>query len=139
MFNKNLKEHIIIEYQDTNSFKTIPYEQCTQILCFAFYQNRLLLVHDMHKNRWVLPGGSIERGESFEDTVKRELYEEANVKLLFAQAIGYQTIYIANKQPKYQLRFYCEIEPFGKRFLFSYLIYNWPFYILLFKYLILFK
>ena len=114
LVNNSSKERIIIEYQDSNSFDTLPPMQCTQVLCFAFYQERLLLVHDMHKNRWGLAGGSIEKGESFENTAKRELREEANVKLLYSQAIGYQTVFIDKKEPEYQLRFYCEIEPYGE-------------------------
>jgi len=112
--DRKSKLEVIAEYQDVDNFDNIPYEKCNQVICFAFYQNRLLLVHDMHKNRWGLVGGGVERPESFEETAKRELKEEANVELLYSQPIGFQKVFTKLNPPQYQLRFFCQVKPYGK-------------------------
>ncbi len=44
-------------------------------------QNRILLQHRTDNNLWSHPGGAVELGESVEDAVEREVYEETNLKL----------------------------------------------------------
>lgn len=102
------------EYEDINDFSGLPYEKCTQVLCFAFYKNKMLLVRDGDKKSWGPPGGSIEKPESFEDCAKRELQEEANVEMLSFKPIGYQKAWLPNKPKEYQLRVFCEVKPFGE-------------------------
>jgi len=41
-------------------------------------ENRLLIVSQDDKN-WILPGGTVEAGETLVETLKREVYEEAAV------------------------------------------------------------
>jgi 8-oxo-dGTP diphosphatase len=41
-----------------------------------------------YKGKWALPGGFIEYGESAEDAVKREVFEEANLKIEISDIIG---------------------------------------------------
>ncbi len=41
-----------------------------------------------YKGKWALPGGFIEYGESAEDAVKREVSEEANLKIEISDIIG---------------------------------------------------
>ena len=57
-------------------------------VCMAVYDsdNKLLLTRRSKKMKlfpraWVLPGGNIEKGESLEDGVIREIEEETGVKI----------------------------------------------------------
>lgn len=53
-------------------------------------ENQLLLQLRTDNNCWGLPGGSMEPGESLEDTAKRELYEETN---LIANELSFFNVY----------------------------------------------
>ena len=71
-------------------------------VCMAVYDsdNKLLLTRRSKKMKlfpraWVLPGGHIEKGESLEDGVIREIEEETGVKI--EQVIdGSSTFYMNN-------------------------------------------
>ena len=52
---------------------TIVYRECGD----------LLLVRHEHVEKWVLPGGAVDGGESFRETAARELAEEAGVEVTF--------------------------------------------------------
>ena len=51
-------------------------------------QNRLLLQHRKDNKQWGLIGGSMEVGESLEETARREAYEETGLKLLDLEWFG---------------------------------------------------
>ncbi len=37
------------EYEDIDDFSSLPYDKCKQVFCFAFFENKLLLVYDWKK------------------------------------------------------------------------------------------
>ncbi|KKU10391.1 MAG: RNA pyrophosphohydrolase [Candidatus Woesebacteria bacterium GW2011_GWB1_45_5] len=59
---------------------TLPYRN--NISCILFKGDRFLVVQlaDWKKNWWKFPQGGIDDGESDEETIKRELFEELNIR-----------------------------------------------------------
>jgi len=49
---------------------------------------RLLLIHRVDNDRWALPGGGIELGESVSDAVLREVAEETGVVVEISGIVG---------------------------------------------------
>ena len=104
----------IFEYSDTDSFDMLPYEQCRQTYGVCFYEDQLVIGFGGKKHAWGLIGGTIEEGETFEQTLAREIQEESNMEVLSALPIGYQKV--TNNRDKgviYQLRYACKVRPFG--------------------------
>lgn len=52
---------------------------------------RLLLVHRVDNDRWALPGGAMEIGESILDAAVRETYEETAVEVEVTGLVGVYT------------------------------------------------
>ena len=48
----------------------------TRVVCVCKYKNKWLLSFNKKRNGWELPGGHIEEGETWQEAVKRELFEE---------------------------------------------------------------
>lgn len=59
------------------------------------------------------PGGGIEKNETVEKAVEREVKEETNMKILHQEVIGYQDIYEPGKIIR-QTRSFCLVEPYGE-------------------------
>lgn len=57
-----------------------PHELITSASAFAFEGDRLLLTQ-LKSRGWDLPGGHIEEGETPEEAVRREVYEESGAAL----------------------------------------------------------
>ena len=55
------------------------------IVCraFIFRGNKILLCKQKKPSRdfWTLPGGSVEKGETLEECIRREMFEEIGIKL----------------------------------------------------------
>lgn len=101
------------EYYACPDFDHLPPFKVPNIHTVALdAQGRMLLVYNK-KGNWNLPGGHMEEGETFEQTLRRELIEEANVKMDHYQPLGYQIVYEPNKEPHIQLRAYTRVTPIG--------------------------
>lgn len=112
---KNLdgSEYVVV-YNDADSFDHLPSEKVTQTYGVCFVGNKMVIVHIPKPNydHWGLVGGTVEKDETFEQTLKREIQEESNMKVNYFVPIGYQEVQLPNKTI-YQLRYLCIVEPYG--------------------------
>ena len=61
-----------------------------------------------------LIGGTIEKGETFEETFKREIQEESNMEVLSSIPVGYQKVIDTRDNSFiFQLRYVALVQPFG--------------------------
>lgn len=103
-----------IEYFDADSFNELDPCKCTQTYGVCFYEDKMLIVFHGTKKHWGLVGGTIEKGETFEETLIREIQEESNMKVLSYLPIGYQRVTDTRDDSfVYQLRYVCKVEPIG--------------------------
>ncbi len=104
----------IFEYHDADSFTHLDPKHCTQVYGVAFCGDEIVIGFGGNKNAWGLIGGTIEPGETFEQTLAREIKEESNMEVLSALPIGYQKVTDTRDGKHYfQLRYACTVRPFG--------------------------
>jgi len=106
------------EYFDCDDFSTLEKEKCTQCyaVCFVMDENdKIIIVHNGKKDTWGLIGGTIEKGEDFENTLKRELHEEGNIEVINFLPIGYQKASGEDLNNfTYQLRYAVKSKKYGE-------------------------
>jgi hypothetical protein len=101
-----------IIYHDADSFDGIDPKKTTQAYGVCFYGDNMVIGFGGKKKNWGLIGGTIEKGETFEDTLKREIIEESNMEVVGFVPVGYQEV-IHGKKYKIQLRYACKVTPLG--------------------------
>jgi 8-oxo-dGTP pyrophosphatase MutT (NUDIX family) len=85
----------IFEYTELDDYISLDYSRARQIYAVCYLEedpNKLMIVHNGKKDTWGLIGGSIESGESYEETLKRELIEEGNLELIDWKPLGVQKV-----------------------------------------------
>ena len=88
----------------------ITNEKYTQVYCYVFNDNNeLLIVKNENNNYWTIPGGHPEAKESKEDTLKREILEEACVTVKDIKYLGAVEV-IENSNKYYQLRYTARVN-----------------------------
>ena len=104
----------IFEYEDLDSFDHLDYSLCRQIYAVCFAGDKMVIGYGGAKKSWGLIGGTIEPGETFEQTLKREIQEESNMEVLKWLPVGVQKV-IDTRDDKviYQLRCVCTARPYG--------------------------
>lgn len=107
----------IFEYQDADSFDNLDYSKCRQVYGVCFYDDKIVVGYGWYagqKQDWGLIGGTIEKGEKFEETLIREIQEESNMEVISYLPIGYQkAINTRDGDYIYQLRYACKVKPRG--------------------------
>lgn len=99
-------------YHDADSFDEVDPKKATQAYGVCFYKDKIVIGFGGKKKNWGLVGGTIENGETFVDTLKREIIEESNMEVLEFLPIGYQEV-INGDNYKIQLRYVCLVKPLG--------------------------
>ncbi len=104
----------IVEYFDADSFHDLPQEMIKQSYGVCFCDDKLVIGFGGMKKGWGLIGGSIEKGETSEAALYREIKEESNMEILNFLPVGYQkVIEVRDGNTFYQLRYACKVRPFG--------------------------
>jgi len=108
----------LYEYYDADSFENLPIDRVKQAYGVCFVGNEIIIGFGGMKKGWGLIGGSVEIGETYEQTLVREIKEESNSEVLSFLAIGYQKLTNADDgKVIYQLRYVCKVRPYGKFFI----------------------
>ncbi len=104
----------IFEYSDSDSFDHLDKTKCTQTYGVCFSDRKIVIGFGGKKKTWGLIGGTIEPGETFEQTLKREIQEESNMEVLSYLPIGYQKVIDTRDDSfVYQMRYVCKVKPYG--------------------------
>lgn len=77
----------------------LPPGELTTSALGLFFQGDRLLMSNLVRRGWDIPGGHIEAGESPEETVRRETWEETGVELGSIRLFAAQCIEILAPQP----------------------------------------
>ncbi len=112
----NSDKECLFKYQNADSFDHLEQDSLSQCYAVAFHNGKMVLVNDVDRpNDFSLIGGGVEKGEHPDDTLKRELKEEGNYKVLEYKPIGYQAVVDISGKEKthYQLRYFAIVEPYG--------------------------
>ncbi len=93
-----------------------PLAETTQALGICFTPETQIVLVTWNDTDWTLPGGTIEPGETLEETLTREVWEEACARVRACAYIGCQRVeHLDEDRPAYyQTRFWAsvELEPF---------------------------
>jgi len=104
----------ILEYSDADSFDHLDYSQCRQVYGICFCDDKMVIGYGGQKDNWGLIGGTIEKGETFEQTLKREIQEESNMEVLRCVPVGYQKVIDTRDGSHiFQLRYACTVRSLG--------------------------
>ncbi|MFB6212328.1 MAG: NUDIX hydrolase [Candidatus Magasanikbacteria bacterium] len=101
-----------VELYDSTDFSSLSPITQVQAICFLRGSDKVVLYKDKNDN-YGLPGGSIEEGESLEQTLRRELKEEAAVEVINYEPLLYVHSYIPEDEKEefgYQVRFWANVE-----------------------------
>ncbi len=99
-------------YRDIESFEELGNRTVHGVHAFCFAGDELIIVYSEAKGYWTPPGGGVEPGETAEEAIVREVFEETNMRVLKQRVIGYQEISEPHRLTV-QVRSVCIVEPIG--------------------------
>lgn len=99
-------------YRDIESVEELGGRMVHGVHAFCFVGDELVIVYSDMKGYWTPPGGGVERGETVEEAVVREVFEETNMRVLRQRVIGYQDVSEPHRVTT-QVRSVCIVEPVG--------------------------
>ena len=104
----------IFEYHDADDFDALDYSLVRQAYGVLFVGGKIVIGFGGNKKAWGLIGGTIEKGETYVETLHREIEEESNMQVTSERPIGYQKMIDTRDGTFiYQLRYVCKAKPYG--------------------------
>lgn len=101
-----------IVYHDADDFSGLLSADCRQVYGVCFCGGKIIIGQRRKNNAWGIIGGTIEPGETYLQTLTREIKEESNMRVLVAVPVGYQIMHEPTKTIT-QLRYAAVVEPIG--------------------------
>lgn len=111
---KGVERSFNVKWKDSTDFSNI--KNLTRVYGVIFNDKDKILIVDPVGN-WQLPGGKPELGESIEQTLRREILEEANAEIKELIPLGYQEIMEKGHLEipvSYQIAFIARISKLGR-------------------------
>ncbi len=103
-----------ISYEEMFDFESIRDLPIRAAGAFCFYKDKLVLVYAKRRDSWEIPGGGRENGETFEESITREIKEESNMRVIDLFPLGLDTYTSRETQETgYVLRYAARVEPIG--------------------------
>lgn len=104
-----------VEWFDLDFDQPVPSLNWQQVYAVGDLSGDVPLVcYDSEEVPYNLPGGKFEPGETVDQTVRRELEEELNMRTIMWQPIGYQKVISPDGNVSLQLRVYAKLEKIGE-------------------------
>lgn len=104
---------VTAEWYDITSKDQIPALPWQGVYAICNLDGKIPFVYSSD-NISAIPGGRTDEGESVEETLRREIREELNCRIVSWQPIGYQINSSDGKLRSCQLRVYATIEKIGE-------------------------
>ncbi len=101
-----------IIYNDVDDCADFGGKKVESTRAYCFYQNKLVIVRES-AGHWGIPGGGLDDGESVEDGTRREVLEEANMKIIKMRPVGMHETIRPTGESVYHSRMVCLVEPEG--------------------------
>ncbi len=102
-------EKITLEFFDSVSFERLC--PVTQVQAVCFINENKIVLYKSGRGNYGCPGGTIEKGESFEEALAREIHEEVAGKMIVCGRIGYlKETREKSGKVKYLLRYWVKIR-----------------------------
>lgn len=99
-------------YRDVESIEELSDRTIHGVHAYCFVGDKMVIVYAEAKGYWTPPGGGVEPGETAEDALVREVFEETNMRVLKHRIIGYQEVSEPHRVSM-QVRSVCIVEPIG--------------------------
>lgn len=108
-------ERCDVHHFDVDNFDEIPDHLKLKAHAVCMHNGKMLIVNHPEWDIWSIPGGTRDDGESIEETLKREIHEETNCKVVNLTPAAYQKVVSPDgKKYHYRLQYLCNVIPLGE-------------------------
>ena len=106
--SKDIEEKLSLAYEESDDFSNLPQDKIGAVCAFCFCDGKFVLVNNAGK--WEPVAGHVEKGESADSALVREVKEEANMKVL--KYFPLASLYFKDDD-YFMTQYLCITEPYG--------------------------